>query len=155
MNPDTNKGKTFEELAVGMTYSIQKTVSERDIEDFARVSGDYNPLHMDEDYAKLTQFGGRVAHGALTASYISAILGNNLPGPGSIFTDLSLSFKRPVRIGDTVVSTAEVIEMTEKTNRVTLAFKCEVDGKTVVRGEAKVKVPSASDAAGANGAGGA
>lgn len=135
------QGKTFADLAIGMTVQMRKTVSERDIEDFARVSGDYNPLHMDEDYAKDTIFGGRVAHGALTASYISAILGNDLPGPGSIFTDLSLSFKRPVRIGDEVVSTAEVIEMVEKTGRVTLAFKCEVDGKTVVKGEARVKVP--------------
>lgn len=136
------KGKTFADMAVGMTVSTQHTVSEQDVQDFARVSGDYNPLHMDEEYAKQTQFGGRVAHGALSASYISAILGNDMPGPGAIFTDLSLAFKRPVRIGDTVTASAEVIEMEEKTLRVTLAVKCEVDGKVVVRGQAKVKVPA-------------
>lgn len=136
------KGKTFQEMAVGMTVSTQHTVSEQDVQDFARVSGDYNPLHMDEAYARSTLFGSRVAHGALTASYISAILGNDLPGPGAIFTDLNLSFKRPVRIGDTVIASAEVIEMNDKTLRVTLAVKCEVGGKTVVRGEARVKAPS-------------
>jgi 3-hydroxybutyryl-CoA dehydratase len=135
-------GKTFEELAIGMTVSIKHTVTEQDIQDFARVSGDYNPVHMDEDYAKTTMFGSRIAHGALTASYISAILGNDLPGPGSIFTDLSMQFKRPVRIGDTVTAIAEVVEMVERGNRVTLAVRCEVDGKVVVKGEAKVVAPS-------------
>ena len=96
-------GKTFADLAVGMTVSIENTVSEQDVIDFARISGDYNPLHMDEDYAKTTQFKGRIAHGALSASYISAILGNDLPGPGAVFMELNLKFVRPVRIGDTVV----------------------------------------------------
>ena len=136
------QGKTFAELALGMTHSVQHTVSEQDVTDFARVSGDHNPLHMDEEYAKTTRFGTRVAHGALTASYVSAILGNDLPGPGAIFTDMSMSFKRPVKIGDTVTATATVTEMHERGYRVVLAFKCEVDGKTVVRGEAKVTVPS-------------
>jgi 3-hydroxybutyryl-CoA dehydratase len=100
------QGKTFADLALGMAHSVQHTVSEQDVIDFARVSGDHNPLHMDEEYAKTTRFGTRVAHGALTASYVSAILGNDLPGPGAIFTDMSMSFKRPVRIGDTVTATA-------------------------------------------------
>ncbi len=136
------KGKTFADLAVGMTVSVEHTVTEQDIVDFARISGDYNPLHMDEEYAKQTPFGGRIAHGALTASYISAILGNDLPGPGAVFTDLNLRFKRPVRIGDTVTAIAEVIEMIERGNRVTLAVKCLVNEKPVVQGEAKVMVPS-------------
>ena len=104
------KGKTFADLAVGMQVSIQNTVSEQDVIDFARVSGDHNPLHMDEAYAKTTQFGGRIAHGALTASYISAVLGNDLPGPGAVFMELNLKFVRPVRIGNTVHSTVEVLE---------------------------------------------
>jgi 3-hydroxybutyryl-CoA dehydratase len=136
------KGKTFADLAVGMTVSTEHKVSEQDVQDFARVSGDYNPLHMDEEYAKNTLFGGRVAHGALSASYISAILGNDMPGPGAIFTDLTLQFKRPVRIGDTVIASAEVTEMEERTLRVTMAVKCEVGGKVVVKGEARVKVPA-------------
>lgn len=138
------QGKTFEELEVGMAVSIEHEVSEQDIQDFARVSGDYNPLHMDEEYAKTTAFGGRIAHGALTASYISAILGNDLPGPGAVFTDLELKFRRPVRIGDKVTAVAEVQEKIERGNRVVLAVKCEVDGKAVVKGIAKVMVPSRS-----------
>lgn len=136
------KGKTFAELAVGMTVSIENTVSEQDVIDFARVSGDYNPLHLDEEYAKTTQFKTRIAHGALTASYISAVLGNDLPGPGSVFMELSLKFVRPVKIGDTVISTAEVVAMEERGYRVTLAVKGEANGKIVMRGEAKVMVPS-------------
>ncbi len=136
------KGKTFADLAMGMTVSIQNTVSEQDVIDFARISGDHNPLHMDEAYAKTTQFGGRIAHGALTASYISAVLGNDLPGPGAVFLELNLKFVRPVRIGDTVISTAEVVEMQERGYRVTMAVKGEVDGKVVMKGEAKVMVPS-------------
>jgi 3-hydroxybutyryl-CoA dehydratase len=135
-------GKTFADLAIGMSVAIENTVSEQDVIDFARVSGDYNPLHMDEDYAKTTQFKGRIAHGALSASYISAILGNDLPGPGAVFMELNLKFVRPVRIGDTVTSTAEVIEMVERGYRVRLAVKGEVDGKVAMKGEALVMVPS-------------
>jgi len=135
------KGKTFAELAVGMMVSTQNTVSEQDVIDFARVSGDNNPLHMDEAYAKTTQFGGRIAHGALSASYISGVLGNDLPGPGAVFLELNLKFVRPVRIGDTVTSTAEVAEMIERGHRVKLKVKGEVDGKTVLRGDATVMVP--------------
>ena len=136
------QGKTFADLAVGMTVSIENTVSEQDVIDFARVSGDHNPLHMDEEYARTTQFKGRIAHGALTASYISAILGNDLPGPGAVFMELNLKFVRPVRIGDTVVSTAEVIEMIERGHRVRLGVKGEVDGKICMKGDALVMVPS-------------
>ena len=135
-------GKTFADLAVGMTYSTEHTVTEQDVLDFARVSGDHNPIHLDEEYAKTTVFGTRVAHGALTASYVSAILGNDLPGPGAIFTDMSMTFKRPVKLGDTVKATAEVAELIERGYRVVLAVKCEVDGKLVMKGEAKVTVPS-------------
>ena len=136
------QGKTFADLAVGMTVSIENTVSEQDVIDFARVSGDHNPLHMDEEYARTTQFKGRIAHGALTASYISAILGNDLPGPGAVFMELNLKFVRPVRIGDKVTSTAEVIEMVERGYRVRLGEKGEVDGKVCMKGDALVMVPS-------------
>jgi 3-hydroxybutyryl-CoA dehydratase len=135
-------GRTFADLAVGMTVSTENTVSDQDVVDFARVSGDYNPLHMDEAYAQTTQFKGRIAHGALSASYISAILGNDLPGPGAVFMELNLKFVRPVRIGDMVTSSAEVIELIERGCRVRLAVKGEVDGKIVMKGEALVMVPS-------------
>ena len=136
------KGKTFADLAVGMQVTTQTTVTEQDVIDFARVSGDHNPLHMDEEYAKTTQFKGRIAHGALTASYVSAILGNDLPGPGAVFMELNLQFVRPVRIGDTVTASCEVLEMIERGYRVKLAVKGEVNGKTCMKGEALVMVPS-------------
>jgi len=136
------EGKCFEDLEIGMTHEDVHTITEEDIQTFAKVSGDYNPLHMDEEFASETIFKGRIAHGALTASYISGILGNDLPGPGAIFTDLALQFRRPVRIGDEVTARAEVIEKIEKGNRVTLSVKCLVNGKPVVQGEAKVVAPS-------------
>ena len=125
-----------------MTVEAVHTVTEQDVADFARVSGDYNPLHMDEAYAKSTEFGGRIAHGALTASYVSAILGNQLPGPGSIFIDLQLKFRAPVRIGDDVIARATVKEKLKRGNFVVMGVQCEVDGKIAVKGEARVIVPS-------------
>lgn len=138
-------GKFYEELEIGMSHETYHTIKESDIEAFAAVSGDRNPLHMDEEYAKTTMFKGRIAHGALTASYISGILGNDMPGPGAIFTDLALQFKRPVRIGDEVTARAEVIEKQDKGSRVTLKVTCSVGGKTVVEGEAKVVAPRKKD----------
>ena len=137
-------GKCFEDLEIGMTAESKHQITEADIDAFADVSGDRNPLHMDEEYAKTTIFKGRVAHGALTASFISGILGNELPGPGAIFTDLALQFKRPVRIGDEVTAKAEVVEMVEKGSRVTLNVTCFVNGKAAVKGQAKVVAPRRS-----------
>lgn len=136
------KGYTYEELEVGMFHETVHTVEESDIEAFAAVSGDFNPLHMDEAFAAKTVFGQRIAHGALTASYISGILGNNLPGPGAIFTHLSMRFRRPVFIGSEVKVRAEVIEKFDRGNRVTLKVSCEVGGKPVITGEAGVVAPS-------------
>ncbi len=138
-------GKFYEELEIGMSHETYHTITEADIEAFANVSGDRNPLHMDEDYAKTTMFKGRIAHGALTASYISGILGNDMPGPGAIFTDLSLQFKRPVRIGDEVTARATVAEKQDKGSRVTLDVACYVRGKAVVEGTAKVVAPRKKD----------
>jgi 3-hydroxybutyryl-CoA dehydratase len=106
------------------------------------VSGDFNPLHMSDEFAAGTIFGKRIAHGALTASYISGILGNNLPGPGAIFVGLSMRFKRPVHIGDVVTVRAEVAEKQDRGNRVTLKVECLVEGKRVITGEAEVVAPS-------------
>lgn len=136
------QGYTYEELQIGMFHETEHVIEESDVQAFAQVSGDNNPLHMDEDFAKTTVFGQRIAHGALTASYISGILGNNLPGPGAIFTHLSMRFRRPVFIGATVTVRAEVIEKQDKGNRVTLKVSCSVDGKPVITGEAGVVAPS-------------
>ena len=136
------EGYKFEDLSLGMTHETHHGSTEKDIELFAEVSGDRNPLHMDEEFAKKTAFGQRIAHGALTASYISGILGNDLPGPGSIFVGLNMRFRRPVYIGSNVIVRVEVTEMIERGNRVTLKVSCNVDGKAAISGEAKVMVPS-------------
>jgi 3-hydroxybutyryl-CoA dehydratase len=135
-------GYKFEDLSLGMSHETHHKITENDIQLFAEVSGDHNPLHMNEEYASKTSFGQRIAHGALTASYISGILGNNLPGPGSVFTGLSMRFRRPVYIGSDVTVRAEVTELLERGNRVTLKVTCIVDGKAAISGEAKVMVPS-------------
>ena len=135
-------GYKFEDLSLGMTHETHHTITEDDIELFAQVSGERNPLHMDEAFAKQTPFGQRIAHGALTASYISGILGNDLPGPGSIFVGLNMRFRRPVFIGSNVIVRVEVTEMQQRGNRVTLKVSCNVDGKAAISGEAIVMVPS-------------
>lgn len=139
-------GYKFEDLELGMSHETYHTITEKDIELFAEVSGDRNPLHMDDDFAAQTPFGQRIAHGALTASYISGILGNNLPGPGAIFTGLSMRFRRPVYIGSQVTVRVEITELLPRGNRVTLKVACIVDGKAAISGEAKVMVPSRAEA---------
>src|SRR6185312_1381758 len=102
------QGAFLEELEVGQSAELKRTVAEADLVAFAEVTGDDNPLHLDEAYAATTQFKGRIAHGMLSAGYISAVLGTRLPGPGAIYVSQSLSFKRPVRIGDEVTAEAKV-----------------------------------------------
>jgi len=135
-------GFKYEDLAIGQSHQTMHTISENDIQRFAEVSGDFNPLHMSDEFAAGTIFGKRIAHGALTASYISGILGNDLPGPGAIFVGLSMRFKRPVHIGDVVTVRAEVAEKQDRGNRVTLKIECLVEGKRVITGEAEVVAPS-------------
>ncbi|HEY5347701.1 MAG TPA: MaoC family dehydratase [Rhizomicrobium sp.] len=131
----------FDELKPGMSRSFSKTVSERDIELFGEVSGDLNPVHFDEEYAKTTIFKGRIAHGVLSISYISAVLGNEMPGPGTVFLGASFNFKAPVRIGDTVVTTCTLREIGER-RRVTFDCVCKVGDTVVVEGEALVMAPA-------------
>jgi 3-hydroxybutyryl-CoA dehydratase len=140
-------GKVLEDLAVGDSAERAFAVGEADITAFAAVSGDNNPVHLDEAFAQGTAFKGRIAHGMLSAAYISAVLGNDLPGPGSIYLSQSLRFKRPVRIGDTVTVRVSVAEIEPRTARVTLSTICQVNGKTVLEGEAGVMVPRAAEAA--------
>jgi 3-hydroxybutyryl-CoA dehydratase len=115
-------------------------VTEADIKAFAAVSGDDNPLHLDEAYAARTPFKGRIAHGLLAASYVSAVLGTQLPGPGAVYLSQSLRFRRPVRIGDTVTARVSIAAIDAEKKRVTLETVCLVDGKTVVDGEAVIMV---------------
>ena len=135
------QGFYFDELTVGQAAETSRVVGAADIEAFAEVSGDNNPVHLDEAYARTTTFGERIAHGMLSAAYISAILGTKLPGPGAIYLSQSLRFRRPVRIGDLVVARATVTALDDTKGRVTLETVCEVGGKTVMDGEAVVIAP--------------
>lgn len=131
----------FEDLAVGMTERLSKTVASSDVVGFAQVTGDRNPIHLSEHFAAKTQFGGRIAHGLYTASLISAVIGTRLPGPGAIYLSQTLNFKAPVRIGDTVVAAVEVAELIAERLRVRLICTCKVEDTVVLEGDALVKVP--------------
>src|SRR3989338_839363 len=135
------QGKFLEELSVGQSAELVRTVGAADIEAFAEVTGDKNPVHLDAEYAAKTSFGERIAHGMLSAGYISAVLGTTLPGPGAIYLSQTLRFKRPVKIGDEVTARATITEIDEAKARVTFATVCLVNGKAVVEGEAVVMVP--------------
>ena len=135
------QGFYFDELSIGQSAEISHVVGERDLEAFAAVSFDTNPVHLDEAYARGTTFGGRIAHGMLSAAYISAVLGTRLPGPGAIYLSQSLRFRRPVRIGDEVTARVTVKALDEKRGHVTLETACLVGGKTVLDGEALVMAP--------------
>jgi 3-hydroxybutyryl-CoA dehydratase len=135
------QGLYFDELSVGQSAETTRVVGAADIEAFAEVSGDVNPVHLDEAYAKTTTFGGRIAHGMLAAAYISAVIGNRLPGPGAIYLSQSMRFRRPVKIGDPVTARVTVKSLDPAKGHVTLETVCEVNGKTVVDGEALIMVP--------------
>ncbi len=132
----------LEDLKVGQTDSFTKTVTEADIVLFAGVSGDTNPMHLDQVYAESTMFKGRIAHGMLVVSLISCVLGTRLPGPGAIFIAQSAHYKAPVRIGDTVEARATVTEIVPERERVVLRTTCHVGDTLAVDGDATVKVPS-------------
>lgn len=135
------QGKFLEELSVGQSAQLVRTVGEADLVAFAAVTGDTNPVHLDADYAATTSFGERIAHGMLSAGYISAVLGTTLPGPGAIYLSQTLKFKRPVKIGDEVTAVVTISEINAAKAQVTLATVCKVGGKAVVDGEAVVMVP--------------
>ena len=135
------QGLFFEDLSLGQSAEITRAVGAGDIEAFAAVSGDVNPVHLDEAYAKTTPFGGRIAHGMLSAAYISAVLGAKLPGPGAIYLSQNLRFRRPVKIGDVVTARVTVSALDADKGRATFATVCQVDGRTAVDGEAVIMVP--------------
>lgn len=136
------RGKTIDEIKVGDQAEFAKTISETDVYLYAGLTGDYNPAHIDEEYAKNTFFKTRIAHGMLSAGLISAVIGTKLPGPGTIYLDQSLKFLAPVRIGDTVTARVEIIEIRPENNRVRLETSCaNQDGVTVLKGEAVVSPP--------------
>jgi 3-hydroxybutyryl-CoA dehydratase len=134
-------GYVLEDLSLGLSAERSHVVTEADIAAFAEVSGDFNPVHMDEAFAQTTQFKGRIAHGMLSAAYISALLAGELPGPGAVYMSQSLRFRRPVRIGDEVTTKITVTAIDAEKARVTLETVCTVAGKAVLEGEAMVMAP--------------
>ena len=136
------KGKSVHELKVGNSAQILKTVTETVIHDFAKATGDFNPIHLDQTYAEKTQFKGRIAHGALSIGYISSVLANLLPGPGSIYLSQEIKFLAPVRIGDVITAKVEVVELIPEKNRVNFKTTCtNQNGEVVVDGTAWIMPP--------------
>ncbi|OQB54957.1 MAG: (R)-specific enoyl-CoA hydratase [Deltaproteobacteria bacterium ADurb.Bin151] len=137
-------GKSIDKLQVGDAAEFAKTVSETDIYMYAGITGDFNPAHVNENYAKNTFFKTRIAHGMLTAGFISAIIANQLPGPGTIYLKQELSFLAPVYIGDTITARVEILELNTEKNRVRLKTTCSnQDGVMVLEGFGLVSPPKA------------
>ena len=129
----------YEDIKIGQHAEYVRTVTSEDIEMFGQVSGDYNPLHFNEDWAKTTMFKGRIAHGILTATYVSTVIGMKLPGPGTIYISQNMKFRRPVRIGDTITARVEVISKNDEKEFLTLKTICiNQEDKVVLDGEAVV-----------------
>lgn len=138
---DHPQGFALEDLSVGMTATYSRTVTEADIVLFAGISGDANPVHMNEIYAQGTMFKGRIVHGMLSASFLSTAIATRLPGPGSIYVTQNLRFRAPVRIGDTVEARVTVVDIIAEKSRVALKTTCSVGEVVVIDGDAVVMVP--------------
>ena len=134
-------GYYLEDLAPGMTALYAKTVTDADVVLFAGISGDVNPVHLNQEFADRTMFRGRIAHGMLTASFISTVIGTKLPGPGCIYVSQNLKFKAPVRIGDTVNARVTVTSVDEARGRISVETTCTVGNTVVIAGEAVLMVP--------------
>ena len=141
MNRTPFQTYTFDELALGMRETLRKTVENEDVIRFAELSGDHNPIHLSEHFARKTRFGGRIVHGLYTASLISALIGMRLPGPGAVYISQTLNFLGPVKIGDDIDVSVEVVELVEKGRRVRLRCECRVGDKLVLDGEGVLSVP--------------
>lgn len=135
-------GYALDDLEVGMSASFGKTITDADILMFAGVSGDTNPVHLNEEFAGGTAFKGRIAHGMLTASLISTALGTKLPGAGCIYLAQTMKFLAPVRAGETVRAIVTVREIEREKRRITMDTVCQVAGKDVLVGEAKLLIPA-------------
>jgi 3-hydroxybutyryl-CoA dehydratase len=135
-------GFALEDLAIGMTAAYEHVVTEADVVQFAEISGDHNPVHLDEAYARGTRFKGRIVHGILSASFLSTTIASRLPGPGTIYLTQNLSFRAPVRIGDKVEARVTVTQIIRDKARVVLKTVCRVGDTVVIDGDALVMVPS-------------
>ncbi|SHF32354.1 3-hydroxybutyryl-CoA dehydratase [Lampropedia hyalina DSM 16112] len=135
------RGVPIEEIKPGMSVSRSQLITDADIQAFAAVTGDRNPVHLSDEYAASTQFGKRIAHGILSAGFFSALFGMELPGPGCIYISQSVKFKRPVYIGDTVVATVKVVSVDMERRRVLFETVGTVNDRAVVTGEAELYIP--------------
>ena len=140
------QGYYLEDLEIGMSASFAKTVTDADVVLFAGVSGDTNPVHLNQEFAEQTMFKGRIAHGMLSAGFISAAFGTKLPGPGCIYLSQNLKFRAPVKVGDTVTALVTVKAMDMERRRVTFDTVCKVHDRVVVDGEALLMVASRAEA---------
>ena len=131
----------FKDISLGQTAEYEKQVTDEDVRKFADISGDYNPIHLDDEFAKDSMFGARIAHGILTASHISAVIGYIFPGPGWIYLGQSLQFRAPVKIGDTIHTAVEVTDTVAEKNIVELSTVCKVGDTVVLKGTATIKSP--------------
>lgn len=131
----------FEDIKIGMSESYSQTITDADVKAFAGISGDRNPVHMDEEYAQTSRYKKRIAHGMISSSFFSALFGTKLPGPGCVYVNQTLSFKRPVYIGDTITASIIVTEIDETKNRVLFDTVCKVKNKVVIDGKAELYIP--------------
>jgi len=131
----------IETIQAGMTVSYSQTITDADIKAYAGLSGDHNPVHVSDDYAKSSRFGKRIAHGLMSAGFFSALFGTRLPGPGCVYVSQSLQFKRPVYMGDTVIATVKVLSKDMDKNRVFFETICTVASKVVIKGHAEIYIP--------------
>src|SRR5690242_10079583 len=138
----TSDGFRLEDLSVGMTADYTHTVTEADVVSFAAISGDHNPVHLDEVFARTTRFKGRIVHGMLSASFLSTVIAARLPGPGTIYLTQNLSFRAPVRIGDAVEARVTITDIIREKARVALKTVCRVGDTVVIDGDALVMVPA-------------
>ncbi len=136
-----NESCTVDELAIGMSASVSKTITDDDVRKFATLSGDNNPVHLDEEYARQSRYKKRIAHGLLSASFFSALFGTQLPGTGCVYVSQNLVFKRAVYLGDTVVATVTVTAVDIAAKRVSFATICTVNNKKVIDGSAEIFIP--------------
>ena len=136
---------SIDEIKVGMYVSYSQTIADADIKQFAAISGDRNPVHMDDEYAGKSRFKKRIAHGLLSASFFSALFGTRLPGKGCVYVGQNLNFKKPVYLGDTVTATVTVIEIDTKKQRVFFETICTVKNKKVIDGTAELYIPKGNE----------
>ena len=138
---DIIKELDIDDIHVGMTESSSHIITDRDVLSFSEISGDKNPVHLDEEFAATTRFKKRIAHGLMSSSYFSGLFGTRLPGRGCVYVSQNLNFKRPVYIGDEVVATVEVVEVKVESRRIFFNTFCKVQNKTVIDGTAEIYIP--------------